>query len=471
MDKKKAYFIGIAGKAMGQLAKAFKDLGWEVSGSDQEKVYPPISTYLEKNQISFHRGFNPENIPQDANLIVVSRPSVRYLSGNSEYQKSQLLKKTPVLSYPEVLEKFLIKKESIVVAGTYGKTTTSALITWILINARLNPSFMIGGVPLNMTDGVKITDSGYSVVEGDETPSLFESDPSKFMFYRPKYLLITATNYDHPEVFKDKKAYLGVFIKLVKLVPKNGLLVYNLDNVDSQVVNQAKCRKISYSLKNKKSDYFLKTWSNRNVKTFFKLNNGVGLETLLLGKANLENICGAVALCTEIGLGKKVIDRSIKSFKGIKTRLEFLGNFSGRYLYWDFAQPPKKVKGSLQALRQHYPKNRIVCVFDPSMTGLKYKKSLSWYPGNFDQADQVIVAKVGFLKEIKGPERVTGKEIVEAIGKTQKKVFYQPTDERILKYLIQKTRKEEVIVFMSSGGLGFASLIEKTIDKLKAAKK
>jgi len=465
---KKAYFIGIAGKTMGPLAKAFKDIGWEVSGSDHVGIYPPISTYLQKNGIKYFEGYDAKNVPHEVDLVVVSRPSVMFDTQNPEYLKAKSLRNVAVLSYPEVLQKYLIKENSIVIAGTYGKTTISALVSWILINSEKDPSYMTGGVPINMEDGVKITNSYFSAIEGDETPSLLETDPSKFMFYQPKYLLLTATHWDHPEVFKSEEAYLQAFINLVRLLPKDGLLVYNLDNVSQKVVTEARCRQISYSFNNDKADYFIKGTSPKESGTIIELNKGISrLETLLLGKANWENVSGAVALALEMGITPKVIESAVKTFKGIKTRLEFLGNFSGRYFYWDIAQHPQKVKGSLEALREHYQKNKIICIFDPVTSGLKYKESLAWYPGAFDQADEVVVGKVGFLKEVKGKKRVKGVEIVEAIKKTQKNVFYQPIAEKIVTYLTEETKPEDVIIFMSSGGLDFTQLINKVVNYFK----
>ncbi|PIV01279.1 hypothetical protein COS54_01295 [Candidatus Shapirobacteria bacterium CG03_land_8_20_14_0_80_39_12] len=465
---KKVHFIGIAGKAMAPLAKAFKDLGWQVTGSDQEKVYPPISTYLEENDIAYFRGYQAGNIPSDADFFVVGRSALIIDPYNPEYE-SALNSGHPVYSYPEILQKYLIKKNSIVVAGTYGKTTISAILAWILQKAGLNPSYMTGGIPLNLKDGLKITDSDYSVVEGDEPPSLKNSDPPKFMFYQPKYLILTATKYDHPEIFKNKEEYLKAFVALVKLIPPDGLLVYNLDSVDEAVLKEAKCRKVSYSFDHKKASYFIKSFSVSEEITSFIVQTPEGdfpFKTTLLGKYNLENICVSVVISREINIKDEVVKGAIEEFKGIKTRLEFLGKIGGRLLYWDFSQHPLKVKVALQALKEHYPKEKIICVFDPSMTGLKFSESLSWYAGAFDQADQVVVGKVKFLKEIPKEKRVTGKDISEAIFQTQKKVFYEPVDEKILSFLMDKTKTGDVIVFMSSGGLRFTNLIAETIKEL-----
>ena len=505
---KKAHFIGISGKAPSSLAKALRTEGWEISGSDQNDIYPPASIYLEENNIPFFRGYKEENVPTDADLVVVGRGAILFNQQNPEFVQAKKLN-LPICSLPEALQRFVIKENSIVVAGTYGKTTTSALIAWILQKAGLDPSYMTGGVPLNMEDGVKITDSDYSVIEGDETPALKETDPPKFMFYRPKYLVLTASKWDHPEVYKSKEDYLKAFCELVKLLPQDGFLIYNLDSVDEAVIKEAKCRKVSYSLTNKQADYFVKDISIGKEITDFTVQTPketIPLTTILIGKHNLENICGAVALCKEISIEVGVIKGGVEEFKGVKTRLEFLGKIGDRFLYRDFAQHPEKVRGSLEALREHFPTKKIFCIFNPATTGLKYKESLSWFKGAFDQADEVIVGKVTFLKSIDKKERVTGKDISEAISQTQKNVFYnrfanctevvkrlkayaynrfaveslsektlglqprvayEPIDEKIISYLITKTKNGDVIVFMSSGGLRFTNLIQETINKLK----
>ncbi|MCL5090584.1 MAG: Mur ligase family protein [Patescibacteria group bacterium] len=467
---KKAYFIGIAGKTMGALAKAFKDLGWEVSGSDHKGVYPPISTYLQDNKIPYIEGYEAKNVPKDADLVVVGRSALMVDHNNPEYLKAKTLG-CPVLSYPETLRDFLIKENSIVVAGTYGKTTTSALISCILTKSGVNPSFMTGGVPLDFADGVKITDSVYSVVEGDEPPSLHETDLPKFMFYKPKYLLLTATLHDHPEIYKTPESYQQAFMELVKLLPRKGLLVYNIDNVSKAIVEAAICPVVNYSLSDPKADYLVANFRTNEDKVVFlvkgKNNFQVDLETTLLGKHNLENICSAVALCHELGFSDQAIAQGVKLFHGVKTRLEFLGKINGRYLYWDFAQHPEKVKSTLDALREHYPTSKIWAIFDPMATALKYKESLSWYPGAFDAASEVIVGKVNFLQNIAKEEKVTGADIVRAIAKTQKQVVYEPTDERLINQICSETKEDDVIVFMSSGGLRFVNLIEETIKRLR----
>lgn len=422
---------------MAPLAKSFKDMGWIVSGSDQEEVYPPVTDFLTQNNIDYFKGYKEENLPNDLDLVVVGRSPLLIDKDNPEYKKAVFLKLN-VLSYPEVLQKYLIKENSIVVAGTYAKSTTTALITWILINAGLNPSYMLGGDPINFCDGVKISNSNFSVVEGDETPALKETDPPKFMFYKPKFLLLTATEYDHPEIFKTRQSYIEAFINLVKLLPGNGILFYDQGLVDEAVVKACKCLKIPFQ-----------------VSSYKNLPNILYKQSAM--RANI--------LCSKLNIDQKIIDRSIISFKGLKERNEFLGEFGGRYLFKDSSQQSSKIKSVLSLLREQYPKNKIFVVFNPSATSLKYRKNLDQYLYSFNLVEQVIISQVEFLKRVGSRERVTGLDLVKSFGGS-KKVFYEPNDEKIFERLVKETKPKDVIVFMSSGGLRFTDLIKKVINTI-----
>lgn len=422
---------------MAGLALALKNMGWDVSGSDQKNVYPPVTTFLEENNIKYFRGYSRDNLSFVPDLVVIGRSALMIDPKNPEYLKAKKLG-CPVLSYPEVLRDYLIKENSIVVAGTYGKTTTAALIVWALINAGINPSFMVGGIPLNFNEGTRITDSKYSVVEGDETPSLLPTDPPKFMFYKPKYLLLTATEYDHPEIYKTKDDYLRAYIDLVKMLPGDAVLIYDPFLVDEEVVNAGKCRKIPY-LKDSE---------------------------IKLDECIKESALRALTLCKVLNISQKVINDSLVSFKGLKTRQELLGEFGGRFLYQDLSQQPSKVRRVLAALKERYPESKITVVFNPSATSLKYKESLEGFSGAFSNADEVVVAKVDYLKGITGEKRVIGPDLVEAFG-GKEKVTYEPVTEKIIERLVKNTEKGDVIIFLSSGGLRFTKLIENMINELK----
>lgn len=467
---KYVHFIGIAGKTMAPLAKMFKNVGWQVTGSDHGKTYPPISTYLQENKITYQEGYSAKNIIGRPDLVVVGRSALLVDLQNPEYLQAKKLG-LKVLSYPEALRDYLIKPNSIVIAGTYGKTTISALLSWILGKAGFNPSFMIGGVPLNFSDGIRNTNSSWSVVEGDETPVIKETDPLKFMFYKPKYVLLTACQWDHPEIFKSERDYIQAFIQLIKVVPKDGLVVACLDGKNvSKVVKDAKCPVVWYSgnAKNAKEvDFWVENISFGKDFTRFEVRGKREkgekwvIQSPLLGQHNIQNACGAVALALSLEIKPEVIKKAVKTFRGIKTRLEFVEKFRGIRIYWDFAQHPVKVKETLAALRTRYKKNKIICVFDPHQSMLQRRESLGWYLGCFDQANEVIVTKISFSKAIPKNVRVTGKDIIAAIRKTQSSVKYLPLDAEVVDSLVKNSSKGDIIIFMSSGGQRIPWIIQK----------
>lgn len=471
MSNKTVHFIGMAGSTMAPLAKMFADMGWKVTGSDYKNIFPPASTYLEEHHLTCNRGYSAQNLFGKPDLLIVGRADFLIDKNNPEVEEAKRLG-CQLFSYPEVLRDFLIKNNSVVVAGTYGKTTTTALIAWILDKAGFNPSYMIGAQPLDFADGLRNTSSSFSVVEGDETPSMSKKDPSKFLFYKPKFLLLTAAQWDHPEIFETEEKYVEAFKELVDQVPEDGLVVVCQQGKNlEKVINSTRCLTVWYSSEGEGADYSVRkvAFSQDLTKFVVYCPDGqvIELETVLMGNHNLQNITGAVALCYQLGVKKEVIQEAIKTFKGIKNRLEDLGTFGGVRLYSDFAQHPVKVKVTLAALRTRYPKSKIFCVFNPHSSILQQRKSLEWYEGNFDLADQVLIAKVSFPLDKPKGEWVTGPDIVKAVAKSQKNVFYEPREQQLVDYLIQKVKPGDVILFLSSGGLTMTQAIEKTKERLE----
>src|SRR3989338_8593044 len=222
MNAKRIHFIGICGVAMSAIALAFKRQGWKVTGSDVG-FYPPISTYLQKNKVDYYPGGHPEKMTAEGNPDVVvvgnvassTNPEWLYVKKNNlQYQ-----------SYPEIIQKFFIKINSIVCAGTYGKSSSATLLTWILKETGHNPSYMFGGLSLNNIPAAELTDSDWSVVEGDEyKASRWDTGP-KFAYYSPTELLLTSIVWDHADIYPTETLYREAFQKLIDSLPKNGLLV------------------------------------------------------------------------------------------------------------------------------------------------------------------------------------------------------------------------------------------------------
>src|SRR5580692_3850985 len=220
------HFIGIGGTAMAAAAVAMQEKGFTVTGSDQN-VYPPMSTFLAEKKIQFTSGYAEQNLAHKPDLVVVGNALSR---GNPEVE-FVLEKKLRYCSLPELLKEFFIRgKRAIVVAGTHGKTTTTSLLTWVFEHNGLNPSYLIGGIPNNFSQGARFTDSEWFIIEGDEYDTAFFDKRSKFIHYQPEVAIINNVEFDHADIFENLTAIKKTFIHFIRLVPRNGLLLGNGDD-------------------------------------------------------------------------------------------------------------------------------------------------------------------------------------------------------------------------------------------------
>lgn len=472
---KKVHIIGIAGQLSAPLAKALKDQGWQVTGSDQAKAYPPITDYLRKNRLSWFRGFDKNHLRPGLDLVIVAGCALLLDRQNPELVEAKR-KGIEIISQAQAIKRFLIRRNSVVVAGTYGKTTTTAFLASILEEEGLKPSFMFGGVPQDFSDPLKITRSAWSVVEGDEYPTLHFDDKPKFFYYQPWFLLLTAARWEHQDVYRKERDYIGAFKKLVTLVPQQqGFILASKKGENLKKVLSQYQGKISfYSLgKTKGADWWAEkvNLTARGASFYFggkDIKRPFLVKTSVLGKHNVENALAAGAMALMLGAKKKAIGKGIAKFAGIKKRLEVLGSFQGRWLVVDVSQTKPRIMAALQALADHFS-GKIWVVFYPHASSLQEKVSLKDYPGTFDLASQVLISRVYFRKKIAKKDRVTGRDIVKAIGETQPRVSYLPLDEEIVFRLVEETKPGEVIVFFSSGS--FREIINQTIKGLERRKK
>src|SRR5881394_1116955 len=220
------HFIGICGTAMASTAAALREQGVQVSGSDQN-IYPPMSTFLAEKRIEVISGYAEHNLEHKPDLVVIGNAISR---GNPEAEVV-LEKKLRYCSLPELLKEFFIRgKRSLVVSGTHGKTTTASLLTWVFEHNGLNPSYLIGGIPINLGQGARFTDSEWFIIEGDEYDTAFFDKRSKFIHYLPEVAIINNLEFDHADIFADVAAVQKTFSHFIRLVPRNGLLLGNGDD-------------------------------------------------------------------------------------------------------------------------------------------------------------------------------------------------------------------------------------------------
>ena len=508
---------------MAALAVAFKRAGFSVSGSDSEKIFPPMSTHLKKSGIKYNLGFAEKNI-QKPDEVVVGNAHVNSLNPEIIAAKK---KGISLIHFPRLVEKYLIQKNSVVVAGTYGKTTTTAMVAWILEKCGWKSNFMLGGIPLNFGNGARLIKSNWSVVEGDEYPAAAPWDKApKFKYYHPRFLILTSAEWDHMDVYKTKESYLTEFKKLVASVPRDGIIVAKLGGENlNNVLKEAKCKVVYYSnqkseIRNqvdplrsdKKSDrlplikgemsgapllykevvgggksttvYFVDAVKVRENKTEFEIKKyymrlsasrpplGLpllkgeimkvgGFETKLLGEFNLENWCAAVALVSELKMPLPKIQAGVKSFSGVKRRLEIRGVKKGVTVIDDFAHNPSKARQSVLALRRHFPQSKIFVIFEPNRGG-RSEKCLTGYDHVFVGVNKIFIPELTNYPPKNGVVDVSGKELAEYLKKTHAGVAYESSVAKLVAWLKKNAQKGDVIAFLGSRNFGGA--IERIIS-------
>jgi len=477
------HVIGICGVATSALAIAFHTAGVKVTGSDKG-FFPPVSTELEKHGISFYAGWHPENMGTP-DFVMIGGTGTSPSNPETLYAKKHGI---PTFSYPEVLEQYFIKKNSIVVAGTWGKTTTSALLSYILIQSGRKPAYFTGGLSLSHPTGA-LSDSDWSVVEGDEYQISISDKRPKFVHYAPTHLLLTSVSWDHADLYPTEKNYFDAFQKLVDDVPYDGLIVACADNVGVQkilpIVDMSRGQDNTSDDSNSKSDKKVVTFGKSETADYsyhsitytknglhFQISIGTDcyeIRSPMHGRFNVENITGAFAMAHEIGIpADKIID-AVKSFKGIRRRFE--KRLEGEVTVLDCHAPTaEKATSVLESVREVYA-HKIIAVYEPNIGG-RQRETAHKYDGAFKDADTIIIPRLSSLKVEKvqvsrfkfKEQPMEGDELAETIKKTQPNTEYIADDTILVEYLISHAKKDDCIVFL--GSHGFRGMIEETVKRL-----
>lgn len=366
----KVHFIGICGVGTSALATAFWNAGWKVTGSDKG-FFPPISTTLTAAGIPYYAGWHPEKMLADGtpNFVIAGG------AGTSPNNPEIIAAKEagiPILSFAEAVGRYIVRSHSIVAAGTWGKSTSSALLAHIFESAHMNPSFFCGGLPVGSPAGTmrpadKAADKGeWSIVEGDEYKSAIWDEKPKFAYYKPTHLLLTSTNWDHADLYPTEKSYLDAFKKLVKQIPVDGQIVYCADNENTQKIVADNKIAISYGSSKDSTYRYGNVVQTKEGITFDIVYHGktYNIQSSLLGAYNAENITGCFAMAHVAGIAPGDISDGIKSFRGMKRRLE------KRYEHHvtiidDIAHSPEKARSVLANLRSIY-RGSIIAVYEPN---------------------------------------------------------------------------------------------------------
>jgi len=429
---------------MGGVAILARELGFEVTGSDQN-VYPPMSTQLEALGIHLKQGYSASNLDTSPDLVVIGNALSR---GNPEVE-AVLNQGLPYTSGPGWLSKYLLESHHVLaVAGTHGKTTTSSMLAWIMENSGLNPGFLIGGVPLDFGLSARLGNSSYFVVEADEYDTAFFDKRSKFVHYRPSTVVLNNLEYDHADIFPDLDAIKNQFHHLVRTIPGNGLIILPEKDPHIDEVLEKGCwtptEKISIGS-------FHKNGWNANLNLsdgskFDVLHNGESQGTVswgLTGLHNVSNALSAIAAANHIGVGPDHAVKALCTFQGVKRRMEIRAVVKGITLYDDFAHHPTAIASTLEGLREKVKTERIIAILEPRSNTMRMGIHKNTLVDSLKSADSTLIFQ---------PENVQWN--LESLTHGCNGISVYTSIDSIIDRLIADARRGDHFVFMSNGGFG-----------------
>ena len=450
------HFIGICGTAMATVAALLKRQGNDVTGSDQN-VYPPMSDFLREEQIPILTPFAANHIGADVDLVVVGNAISR---GNPELE-TVLETRARYCSLPEVVrDQFLWTSRPIVIAGTHGKTTTTALTGWLLAHANRDPSVLVGGIALNLGDAGSSYRAGRGaefVIEGDEYDSAFFDKTAKFLKYLPQIAVIGNIEFDHADIYQDLDAVRLAFRRLANLVPRNGLLLLGHDSPDAAALRDAAVSPVETFGTSDGATWQACDIEHADGLTSFTVRYGgepiKRFRSTLLGLHNVRNALAAIAVSRNIGIPADEVAAGLQAFKGVRRRLEIIGVRSGVTIMDDFAHHPTAVHETLTALRAGYPSRRIWAVFEPRSASSCRRVFQDDFARAFGAADEVVVAAV-FRSLLPDSERLSEEGLVSDLRSRGQRARYIREVDEIVHTIAAERREGDIVVLMSNGGFG-----------------
>ena len=433
---------------MGSVAAALRERGFDVTGSD-ERVYPPMSDFLRAKGIGLREPYRAENLPDDPAAVVVIGNVIK--RGNPEVE-AVLNRKLYYLSLPEVLKQYFLRgRHNLVVTGTHGKTTTTALLTWMLTVDELEPGYMIGGLPRNLGQGALFNDSKHFVIEGDEYDTAFFDKRSKFIHYLPELLVINNIEFDHADIFSDLEAVKLSFRRLVNIVPQNGMILLNGDDPNCVEVARnclAPIVEVGFS---ENCAERIRDVSYTPQGSHFTLGE-TSFASPLMGEFNVRNAAMAAAAARFYGVAPDVIQTALTSFEGIARRQELRGVERGVTVIDDFGHHPTAVRETLSALRRRYPGQRLWAIFEPRSNTTRRAVFQRQLPEALQLADGVFISQVAALEQIPVADRLHPEAVVAALTDAGRMAFYEPGAAAIVERILPLLQPNDVVTIFSNGG-------------------
>lgn len=469
---KDIYLIGICGTGVGALAGLLKQQGHQVRGSD-EHVYPPMSTKLRDWGIPILNGFDAAHLQPKPDLVIVGNV-IRATNPEAVAAREQQL---PTLSMPQAVAEFGIgKRHSIVIAGTHGKTTTSALTAHVLMHAGRDPGYLVGGALVQYPESFRSGVGDFFVVEGDEYDTAYFDKGPKFLHYRARTAVITSLEFDHADIFANIEAVENAFAGLVKAVPEHGHLVvwHGAERARKLIAAHAKpgVRVTVYSATPQPDAtlWLASFTSGPEGLTFEPVRRGTSLGTMrvpLWGEFSANNVLAVLGALEDAQLSPEALRAGFASFLGVRRRMEVRGVRGGITVVDDFAHHPTAVQVTLAAARTRWPNQRLWAVFEPRSATSRRNLFQKEYADAFVGADCVVIGTHARLSEIPEAERFNPPALAAALQARGVHAAAPPTVEAIATHIVQAARPGDVIMVLSNGDFG--GLHEQLLTRLGAA--
>jgi UDP-N-acetylmuramate: L-alanyl-gamma-D-glutamyl-meso-diaminopimelate ligase len=460
MTKEHLHFIGISGHAMRGVALAARELGYAVTGTD-EGAYPPGSDWLDEQGITWFRK------PATAHLKGVSRVII---TGSIPPDHPEIVaarqRKIPVIAFAQLVGELTERARRIVVAGTHGKTTTTALLAWTLESAGRQPDFLVGIQPRNFDTSVRLKGGKLAVIEGDEYRSSQLDDSSKFAHYRPDSLILTSIEHDHPDFFRDLAAVRDRFAELIAGLPADGRLIHWAGSETVREVAEAYAgERHSYAFED--ADWYPEhpRYEPDGIRFVLKHHDDAlgELAVPLFGEHNVLNAVAAAAALLEEGLSLEEITTGFASFRGASRRFERVSTPDAAVtVIDDYAHHPTEAKTTIRAAKLHFPGSRVIAVYQPH-TYSRTRELLDEYAASFGDADQGFITKIESAREQGSAQTVSGADIVK---RSDANLRYVEGREELLAAVVKAARPGDVVLSMSVAGNDFfAQALAKQLEQ------
>jgi UDP-N-acetylmuramate: L-alanyl-gamma-D-glutamyl-meso-diaminopimelate ligase len=439
---------------MAALAGMFKERGLQVTGSDA-MAYPPVSTLLEKMNISILLGYDARHLEPAPDLVIVGNVCHR---DNPEVLKTLALG-IPHMSLPEALRLIFMKnKLGVVITGTHGKTTTSALTAWLLAATDNDPSYMIGGIPGNFGSNYLLGNGPHFVIEGDEYDTAYFDKVPKFWHYPTTLATINNVEFDHADIYEDIGEIERVFTAFARQVSRTGSLWVNGDDERALEIAKAAVAKVgSFGLTSTCDAYPINISHHRVGCTFELIRYGESMgefHSPMWGEHNLRNTMGALLMAYEIGVESAPLKDALTRFRGVVKRQEVKGEEGGVLVIDDFAHHPTAVRETLKAVRDKFPKQRIWTIFEAKTNTSRRAVFQKDYATCFDRSDHVILSQPWKKDALPEAEKISIPQLAKEIASRGPHVDLIENVEDIVSYLRDHLEQGDVVLGLSGGDFG-----------------